>query len=203
MLRRKRCGADLTENMTPIYFKERLVVLNWQEHDNESNPEKLWEILNSNIRKVLDIMCPIKKMVIPEKKPKWLNNELIELMRDRDAYYSRARQTEDIDSWNIARFLRNRVQQAIKAYKTEKITEGLDKYKGNPRKFWEYIRDVLPSSKAGSFNILYDSASRTIQKQDLPEHINDYFTCIGPELAAKQHKGSLMSIGNSNITRVV
>ena len=66
-------------------------------------------------------------------------------MRDRDSYYARARRLNKADDWNIAKFLHNMVQMAIKAHKSNTciIKEDLERYTNNPKSFWEKIYEIL------------------------------------------------------------
>ena len=134
-------------NYDPSYFKQLLQEMNWEDYTTIQDPEELWKIMNRNIELVLDRLCPVQKLVIPESKPKWLTRDIILLMRDRDYFFARARRNNRADDWNISRFLRNRVNQAIKNHKATKIKKNLERHKSNPKKFWDSIRDILPRVK--------------------------------------------------------
>ena len=103
--------------------------MNSEDFNTIQDPEKLWKIINRNIELVLDRLCPVRKLVIPESKPKWLTRDIILLMRDRDYFFARARRNNRADDWNISRFLRNRVNQAIKNHKATKIKRNLERHK--------------------------------------------------------------------------
>ena len=102
--------------------------MNWEDFNTIQDPEELWKIMNRNIELVLDRLCPVQKLVIPESKPKWLTRDIILLMRDRDYFFARARRNNRADGWNISRFLRNRVNQAIKNHKATKIKRNLERH---------------------------------------------------------------------------
>ena len=121
-------------------FTALLDTVDWSEFDDEETPDRLWEIMFSNITKALDAICPIMKLMIPSKKR---NNDILQLMRERDSYYARARSLNKADDWNIAKPLHNRVQMAIKAHKSSIIKEDLERYKNNPQKFSEMIYEIL------------------------------------------------------------
>ena len=109
-------------------------------------------------------------------------------MRNRDAHYARARRTQDLDAWNIARFLRNRVTSAIAKYKAEKIKDDLNRNYNNPKRFWHKIREILPNSNCATaaINTLYDPDNKAeIDKERLPDYINKYFSGIGSILAQR------------------
>ena len=48
-------------------FTALLDTVDWSEVDDEETPDRLWEIMLSNITKALDAICPIMKL-IPSKK---------------------------------------------------------------------------------------------------------------------------------------
>ena len=63
-------------------FQDLLNGLDWDIYDqSEDNPEVLWDIFEHNIVLILDKICPIRKLAVPEYKPEWLNNEILLLMR--------------------------------------------------------------------------------------------------------------------------
>ena len=79
--------------------------------------------LFKHITAVLDCIWPLTTVFVPTTKPKWIINDIIELMRDRDSFYRKARRYGQPDDWNIARFLRNRVDTAIRNYQSEFIKD--------------------------------------------------------------------------------
>ena len=88
---------------------------------------------------------------------------------------------------NIAKFLQNRVQMAIKPHKSNFIKEDLERYKNNPQKIWEKIYEILPKNGEAQINSLVDSYNNIkLGKKQLPNYINRYFSEIGPTLA-KNH----------------
>ena len=86
----------------------------------------------------------------------------------------------------LSRFLRNRVNEAIKNHKATKIKRNLDRPKSNPKKFWDSIRDILPGVKDNTLNELVDAETGTvIEKQYLPGYINEFFVKIGEQMVEK------------------
>ena len=145
-----------------LYFRQLSQNMNWEDFNATQDPEELWVIMNRNIELVLDRLCPLQNLLIPESKPKWLTRDIILLMRVGDYFFARARRNNKTDDWNIARFLRNRVNQAIKNHKTTEIKKNLERHKSNPNKFWASIRDILPGVKDNTLSELVDAESGTI-----------------------------------------
>ena len=107
-------------------FQNKFNNLDWSSFDDSiDEPNKLWELFEKNITQVLDELCPIRLLTVPESKPKWLNNEILLLIRKRDKMYKEARRKNNLITWRKAHFLRNRVEMLIKQRKKEKIQEDL------------------------------------------------------------------------------
>ena len=56
------------QNYDSSRFTALLYTVGWSEFDDEETPDRLWEIMLSNITKALDAICPIMKLMIPSKK---------------------------------------------------------------------------------------------------------------------------------------
>ena len=116
-----------------LCFRQLLQDVNWEDFNATQDPEELWVIMNRNIELMLDILGPIQNLLIPESKPKWLTRDIMLLMRDREYLFGRARKNNKTNDWNIARFLRNRVNQAIKNHKSTEIKKNLERHKSDPK----------------------------------------------------------------------
>ena len=154
----------------------------WDEFDDSTDPTVMWDCLETNIMLVLNEVCPIRQMTVPEYKPDWLSNDIVQLMRRRDKMYREARRKKDAILWRKATFLRNRVEMEIKIYKRKKIKDELQQNRHNPKRFWENI-----NSKGTNVQGLKseDEVGMFYEGGDLDEHINDYFVGIGEKLARK------------------
>ena len=156
---------------------------NWESFDINEDPEELWDIMENNITKILDNLCPIRKLVVPESKPDWLNDDIIHLMRKRDKT-RKARKKKNSVTWRKAIFLRNRVEMAIKNSKRDKIRRELHINKNNPKKFWENINSIISDKKVGKMEGLLDENGILVQESlELAELINTFFVNVGKTLA--------------------
>ena len=73
-----------------------------------------------------------------------MDNNLIEQMKDRDYFYRKAKQTQNIDDWNIAKHLRNTTNFNIRQAKADFIINELEVSKNDPKKFWRTLKKVFP-----------------------------------------------------------
>ena len=81
---------------------DMLIAQDWTEFEREDDPGILWEIMFKHITAVLDCICPLTTVFVPTTKPKWITNNIIELMRDRDSFYRKAGRYGQPDDGNIA-----------------------------------------------------------------------------------------------------
>ena len=89
------------------------------------------------------------------------------------------------EDWEVARYLRNSANNAVKAAKANYVKNELDNTRADPKKFWMNIKNVLPDSSAGNINIV-DSVSRNaLPKSQQAQEINDFFASIGRKLDSK------------------
>ena len=165
-------------------FQQGLDGLNWDAFDNSDNPSDMWDCMENNINTVLNEICPIRDLIVPETKPNWLTNDIVQLMRRRDKMFKEARRKKKPILWRKATFLRNRVEMVIKNHKRDKIRNELEQNKDNPKKFWESINSLIGKKEKTSLQQLRSENGDTVYEgNELAKHINDFFVEVGPTLA--------------------
>ena len=144
-----------------------------------------WEIMIDRIKNVIDLLCPVKTFKFSDNKPKWLTNDIILLMRERDRClrkFTKSKLEQDKISMRKARNLSN---LAVKKAKSEYIKEQLETYKNDPKKFWKHIASIIPNKKSivsQNFNNIHDDNNDIITQENLAKHVNYYFSDIGLKL---------------------
>ena len=125
-------------------------------------------------------MCPIRSFHVKNYRPNWITNELLEQIKDRDYFYSKAKSTGNEDDWNIAKYLRNLNNANIRRAKREFILEELEANADNCKKFWKVIQDVIPSDKKQERQDipLKDSGAKIV-KDKVADLVNNYFINVG------------------------
>ena len=167
-------------NFDKDLFKAKLSEIDWTEFYELTDPTDAWVFLHAAILGILDQMCPIKSFRIKNYRPDWLTKELIEQIKDRDYFYRKAKQKGDLDSWNIAKYLRNITNSNIRQAKRDYILEQLDSNEHNAKKFWKVIRKVVPSGKLPSnHEILLKNANQKLDRTEVAHYINNYFINVG------------------------
>ena len=172
-------------------FKEALSRKSWQEILEDTAVATAvataWNSIYNEIKKELDCMCPIKRFTVKSQRPDWVTNDLLELMKDRDYFYKKAKQSKNEDDWNIAKHLRNIANFNVRQAKVDFILKELETHKNDPNKFWKTIKKVFPGkNKARDKTIkLQSETGRVIEKNVIPGYINDFFINIGKKIAAE------------------
>ena len=168
-------------NFDEIAFVNKLKERNWNDKIDLSTVDTAWDTFITEITAELDKVCPIKKFMVRSHKPAWLNNGLLEQMKDRDYFYKKAKRTQDEDDWNIAKHLRNTTNANIRQSKADFILGELEANKKDPKKFWRTIKRVFPSKdKSTKKNIfLKNNQNKKVPTQQVPDFINNFFINIG------------------------
>ena len=109
-----------------------------------------------------------------------MTKELIEQVKDRDYFYSKAKLSGNEDSWNIAKHLRNVTNANIRQAKKDYILNELRQNEADAKKFWKVIQKVVPSDKSSSNqDILLKHDGGKVERSEVATFINDYFINVG------------------------
>ena len=161
-------------------FKGMLKDHNWNEFYKLTDPSDAWDYILNQVTPILDMVCPLKSFKIQNYRPEWMTNELIEQIKDRDYFYQIAKSTGNLDSWNIAKHLRNTTNANIRQAKREFVLSELDNCGADGKKFWHSIKSVIPSNKGSAKrDILLKNEGVKLEKNSVAHFINDYFINIG------------------------
>ena len=166
-------------------FQDNLINSNWREFYSSIDPETCWNIMEQTIRTEIDKMCPVKKFKVYKSNDPWITNEILEEIRDKDLAIKRARKSKTPQDWAFARFERNRVGNLIDRARADYFMEEERNSREDPKRFWRNLASVFPSKKSNNQNIsLFNSDTNLeVSNDEIPGHINDFFTTIGPKLA--------------------
>ena len=175
-------------------FMDGLVNRDWTPFYETASVDEAWNILNTVLTEEADILCPIRTYNIRVNRPPWMTHELIEMTLDRDYFYKKAKRTQSSDDWNIAKFLRNQTNRAIRQAKADFVVEQLTVNEGNSSKFWRTINAVMPGSKDKTKNakiVLTDQTGLKIDDKQVASHINHFFTEVGKPVNCEPIDNSL------------
>ena len=155
----------------------------WTDFYSETNPNALWECIKTKINYHLNVMCPIKYIMVSNKKPFWLSHHIIESINDRNKLYREWKKNPNIENLHKARTARNRTNKLINTSKQDFIKESLDLNKSDPKKFWRIINESLIKNQTShdQFNLITDD-DVSLSYEDSCTYMNDYLTGFGETL---------------------
>ena len=124
-----------------------------------------------------------KDFKFSQKRPPWMSDDLIELMKNCDIALNRYKTTKTVEDRNIMKYYRNLVNISVKKARNEFVKSQLDIYKNDAKTFWKHIGDILPSKgNTQNFDNILDEEDKQMPVEDLPDFINTYFATVGTKL---------------------
>lgn len=145
--------------------------------------DTVWSILKGHILKCANHLCPKRKITTKLNQPEWINTHILEPIADRDNKFTEAYDTKNPAILAEAKVLRTQARRAVRITRAEFITSQLRLSSDNPRKFWMQIKNLLSRKSTGTNITLHDKKDNPISLEDSPNHINNFFSTIGPNLA--------------------
>ena len=193
VIKKKPRTCKLTEiHMARSYrnCNEENVIKALQEYDMTpimaaTDPNECWTKINTILTDIADKLCPLAETRIRTHTAEFLNDELLELQRDRDYFVNKADCTGDEGDRFIADCMIKKARKEIKKAKASYFKRQAIAYNQNTKKFWRELKKIDPESKDEINNILDDETKEKIPDMHLPTRINDYFVDIGVKLAEK------------------
>lgn len=143
----------------------------------------VWKFLKKIIFRCADKLCPVRTISTRVKRLPWLTNEILELINDRDNAFQEAYDSDDL--LETAKSLKTLVKRAIRTSRSNHIQSKLESCRGNPKKFWGELNQLLKRIPTHSEFNLKDEAANPIPTDQTSEHIYQFFATIGPKLAEK------------------
>ena len=167
-------------------FQNKIRNANWIEYNLKNTVLEKWQEMMKIIYEIIDVMCPLKTFNIKQTKEPWITAPLIELIKDKDKAIKNAKKHKNNPQlWKTAKTIRNSCTNRLRKARADFIKENLENNKGNSKKFWKNIQDVLPKNKNKSkvsFELV-DADDGPILDEHTADYINSFFVNIGPKLA--------------------
>ena len=177
-------------NYDKAAFQNRLVNNNWDQFYGSKDPNKQWKLMHEIILNAISDMCPMKSFRVDEIQERWITNEALEAIKDKDRALRTAKRTGREEDWARARNLRNRVGRDLENLRAEYLKNQQEANRGDPKNFWKSVSQLIPgrSSKTGRIWLKDEVTNDTIPVDLTADFINKFFTNIGPELAKGHSK---------------
>lgn len=120
----------------------------------------------------------MKKRILP-----WFNEELKQLMKERDLALKKSVKTKLSNDINIFKSLRNRVTKNIRKAKAEYCITTIIEAKGSPLIMWKQINNIVkPSGKSKIIHELRNGDKQIRDSQQIALEFNTFFVSSVEEL---------------------
>lgn len=141
--------------------------------------------------------CKAESTITKQTKYKtlntWVNDELIEVMKDRNRAYKHHRANPESQQLkDIYKHYKNKVNNLVKKRKQEHTEKIIGKAERNPKCMWKIINNTLKNTqdndnhKSKIEKIKADAGHIKEDPKEIANELNKYFTNIGQKLAKDQ-----------------
>ena len=169
-------------------FRENLRGTDWSPVTSSFDSNVIWEIFSTIFNQKIDEVAPPKESRIKNRTEPWINNEILELMRERDKvlYHSNRNKanTELRENFNK---LRNEVINKCRQAKNSYFSNKIEEHKDNSNQLWKHLKKLGYSHKSkGNSNIVLDiNNEKCYDSKTIVEHINDFYINVAAKLVSK------------------
>ena len=78
----------------------------WDYFNQCEDPSEAWDVFENMLKRMLDVVCPVKSFKVKDKPDPWFTNYLIERINDKNNLLRAARRSTSIVDWHHARLLK-------------------------------------------------------------------------------------------------
>ena len=158
--------------------------IDWDEYTNDPNPNTKWDFIKDKVSRIIEIMCPLKKIFVRKTQPPWFDNSISKLIKDRVVLSRLFRNTGDSEVLRELKIVRNKVTEAVRRAHDTYINISLSRNRNNPRKFWRIINSFYTSKENSRYDgHFFDPDTGVVVPTDsISIFLNDYFANIGTKL---------------------
>ena len=142
------------KNLKAETLSENLLSYTWNDFAT-NDIDSCWNIMIQRIYHVVDKLCPLKDFKFGKERPKWISDDLIELMKNRDKALQQYKRTKSDEDKNEMRRMRNMVNVAVKAARNDNVKTQLDTHKKKNKKFWKNINETSPKKMMEQILIIF------------------------------------------------
>ena len=168
---RKRCFKGFDEEK----FKEEVKNLHWYDVYSESNVDIAVAILTDKISVVLDKYAPVKTIQVRPNYAPWLNNQVKEVLRQRDIAQLVAAQSQCQDNWRHYKNLRNNATKCMKEAKKVWESDQLSYFGNNATNLWRNLKSWMRWKNSGPPTQLFYKGELVTSPYCLASTMNNFF----------------------------
>lgn len=136
-----------TKNYDKNIFIEKLSSLDWSELYLHRQVNAAWNIFKQKFINILNEVAPFKDIRIKGRTEPWITPEILELIRERDKYFSKYNKKGNPIHYGNYCKLRNKTQREIKKAKEMYFENKIEENKNNPKNLWQQMKNLGYSNK--------------------------------------------------------
>ena len=151
----------------------------------------MWRIIVEIITRCLNVLCPIRKIIIRQDQQDWFDGDLRTAIKNKTKLYKNACMSRKDVDWNLYVESRKYVRTLTIKKKRQYITTKLNETKCTPKKFWNEIQNNLSFGKIKARNTsltIYAPNKTLLTGEAAANEMNTYYVNVGKKLAQKFNK---------------
>ena len=151
--------------------------------DTSDNASGLWLTWKTFFLNILNKHAPIKTVRVRGNNVPYVTAEVKSLMRQRDYLKGKANKTGSKYLRQAYQQLRNKVDYTLRKLKSDYYTKKIEESKGNLKNTWRVLKNVTNRTpKCTLIDQIRVHECLAIDKQQISEEMNRYFSTIGVKL---------------------
>jgi len=148
---------------------------NWSEVILQKDPEKAFQLFDRTLMRIVENHAPIKKFTVRNVNTPWLDQELKDLMKERDLAKQAAITSKIKSDWQVYRKLRNYVTKVNKRKKKLHYTKKIIEIKHDSKQLWNTFNNILRGNNNSTPAYLEHEGEFFTRPSDIANHLNDFF----------------------------
>ena len=178
-LPKKEITTRTYKNLNIELLCSQLRELDWSAFHLSQSVEHKWEYLANSIINKLNEMCPLVTFTIKDSDEPWINNNIIQAIREKHRAYEKAKKSKLDADWEAFKKCRNEAKTLMLNAKEAYIKFELEKHRTDPKKFWQSINKLLSNNKRASKIQILGNDGQLVGEDRLPNLLNNHFIQMG------------------------
>lgn len=167
--------------------------VNWDSLKSQSNINSMAKAFYSSFMEVVDRYMPIKEQLFCSDAEKWVDDDVLKEMEQRDILHQRALRTKCEYDWMLYNNAKKRVVAKINKAKREFVIKALSKSYTNSKDAWILLKRSLPTDSAKP-TCIKTSKDTFSDSKDIANAFNQFFS--KKRLAERLEMSELMQTGS-------
>ena len=172
------------------YFKLRLHEINWDDIKRCQDPNKAYELFFDTFISIYDTCFPKIKVKLKTKNNQspWITKAIIKSSKKKQKLYEKFLKNRTLENERVYKVYNNLFETIKRKAKKKYYSEKLLKFKGDAKKTWSVMKELIGKSKTEFSNLpqkISIDKKNIFDERKIANEFNNFFTNIGINLASK------------------